>query len=225
MNWTIGRFTLLLCAFMLYPGEGSAADGVNSGGDVLNEAPIWPVPPGMTLEEYTDANRRLGVGLALMSVPIPGALHFYAGERREGWMHVGAAALGGASILLGAAMLDGKENAWKKTDFETVDIEGTSGEVVRYEKIPVEEEGGVYTYRLKELERKAEGAGAALVALGAGLLVGQLLHDLVDGIKTIERKRDAVRYKYGKSTGYELSLNPDADIEQGRLGARLSLRF
>ena len=84
---------------------------------MLNEVPIWPVPAEMTLEEYTDANRRLSVGLALMSVPLPGALHFYAGEKREGWMHVGAAVLGGASMVLGAAMVDETNNAWKKSEF------------------------------------------------------------------------------------------------------------
>ena len=225
MKRTIGIFALLLCLSTLFPTEEAAAEQVNGGGDVLNEVPIWPVPPGMTLEEYTDANRRLGVGLALMSLPLPGALHFYAGESREGWMHVGAAVLGSASIVLGAAMIDGKENAWEETDFEVVDVTGESGKVKRYEKIPVEEEGGVFTYRLKKLERKVDGAGAAFVALGAGLLVGQLLHDLIDGIKTIERKRDAVRYKYGKSAGYELSVNPDVNIERGRLGAQLALRF
>ncbi len=222
MNKMIGIFAALYCAFMLFPIEEAAAQ-VNGGGDVLNEVPIWPVPAEMTLEEYTDANRRLGVGLALMSVPLPGALHFYAGESREGWMHVGAAVLGGASIVLGAAMIDEKENAWEKTDFEIVDVTGETGKVERYEKIPIEEQGGVFTYRLQRLDRKTEGAGAAFVALGVGLLVGQLLHDWIDGIKTIERKRDAVRYKYGKSSGYGLSVNPN--IERGSLGAKLSLRF
>ena len=225
MKRTIGIFSPLLCILMLFPTEEAAAEQVNSGGDVLNEVPIWPVPPGMTLEEYTVANRRLGVGLALMSVPLPGALHFYAGESREGWMHVGAAVLGSASIVLGADMIDEKENAWEETDFEVVDVTGESGKVERYEKIPVEEEGGVFTYRLQKLERKVDGAGAAFVALGAGLLVGQLLHDLIDGIRTIERKRDAVRYKYGKSAGYELSVNPNVNIERGSLGAQLALRF
>ena len=112
----------------------------------------------------------------------------------------------------------------KNPNFETVDIEAES-EVVRYEKIPVEEEGGVLTYRLQKLERKVDGAGAAFLVLGAGLLVGQVLHDWIDGIKTIERKRDAVRYKYGKSAGYKLSVNPNLDLEQGSLGAQLSLRF
>ena len=109
MKRIIGVFVALHFAFMLFGIEEPAAQ-MHGGGDMLNEVPIWPVPAEMTLEEYTDANRRLGVGLMLMSVPLPGALHFYAGESRAGWKHVGAAALGGASIILGAAMLDEKNS-------------------------------------------------------------------------------------------------------------------
>ena len=84
----------------------------------------------------------------------------------------------------------------------------------------------MFTYRLKKLDRKTKGGGGvAFIALGAGLIVGQLLHDWIDGIKTIERKRNAVRYKYGKSAGYKFSMNPNMDIERGRLGAELALRF
>ena len=223
MKKMIGLFAALHFAFMPFAVEESAAQ-IEGGGDVLNEVPIWPVPAEMTMEEYTDANRRLNVGLILMSVPLPGALHFYAGEKREGWMHVGAAALGGASILLGAAMLDEKDS-WEKTNYEIVEITGESGKIKRYEKIPIEEEGGVFTYQLKKLNHKTEGGGAAFVALGVGLIVGEILHDWIDGIKTIERKRDAVRYKYGKSAGFKLSLNPNVDIERGRLGAKLSVSF
>jgi len=200
---------------------------LNGGGDVLNEVPIWPVPAEMTLAEYRDANRRLNVGLVLMSVPIPGALHFYADEGREGWIHVGAAALGLTSVVLGAALIDEKDNAWEKSDFETVDVVSEGGNVERYEKIPIEEEGGVMTHRLKQLDRKREneGAGAAFIVLGAGLVVGQLLHGWIDGIKTIERKRDAVRFKYGKTAGYKLSLNPDLNLQRRSLGAQFAVRF
>ena len=191
---------------------------------MLNEVPLWPVPAQMTLEEYTDANRRLGVGFVLMSIPIPGTLHFYAGESREGWMHVGAAALGAASIVLGAAMMDEKDT-WQSSDYEVVDIVGESGETQRYKKVPIEEEDGVFTYRLRKVDHKAEGGGGVFLVAGAGLIVGQLLHDWIDGIVTIERKRDAVRYRYGKSAGYGFSLRPNADVQRGRLGAELSLGF
>lgn len=223
MKRTVTIFAALCYALMLFSVEESAAQ-VNGGGDLLNEVPIWPVPAEMTLEEYTDANRRLGVGLALMSIPIPGTLHFYAGEEREGWMHVGAAVLGGAFILLGSAMLDEKDS-WKETDYEIVEITGESGEVKRYEKIPIEEKSGGFTYQLRELNHEIGGAGAALIVVGAGLIVGEILHDWIDGIRTIERKRDAVRYKYGRSAGYKLSVNPNVDVERGSFGAELSLSF
>ena len=219
---------VVICGIMaVFPGKDAAAQGREGsiGGDVLNEVPIWPVPLDMTLEEYRDANRRLNVGLLLMSVPLPGALHFYAGENREGWMHVGAAVLGGVSLIAGAAMIEDKEKAWEKTDFETVDLTGSRGKVKRYKKIPVEDEGGVMTYRLEEIDRKQTGGGGPLVLVGAGLLFGQMLHDWIDGIKTIERKRDAVRFKYGKMRAYSMRLNPEMDMKNGSVGAQLSLRF
>ena len=214
---------VLFLACALLPAQELAAQ-VNGGGDILSEVPIWPVPSEMTLEEYRDANRRLGVGMFLMSVPIPGALHFYAGERREAWMHVGAAGLGLVSIIAGAALLDEKDT-WEESDFEIVDVVGQSGETKRYEKIPIEEEAGQTNYKLRELDHEMDGGGVVLVALGAGLIVGQVLHDWIDGVYTIERKRDAVRYKYGKTAGYGLSLNPSVDPRRGTVGAQLSLNF
>ena len=223
MKKTICFLAALPFSFTLFAAEESAAQG--NGGGMLNEVPIWPVPAAMTLEEYRDANRRLSVGKALMSVPFPGALHFYAGESKAGWKHVYAAGLGVASIIVGAALTDEKDNQWEKTDLEIVDITGANGEVERYEKIPVEDEGGVITYRLNELNHKTKGGGVAFIVLGAGLVVGQFVHDWIGGIKTIERKRDAVRYKYGKSAGYRVSMNPVMNIEHGSFGAQLQLRF
>jgi hypothetical protein len=220
---TIYFFTALCLSLMLFAVEKSAAQGV--GGDMLNEVPIWPVPAEMTIEEYKDANRRLSVGMTLMSVPFPGALHFYAGESKAGWKHVYAAGLGVASIIVGAALTDEKDNQWEKTDLEIVDITGANGEVERYEKIPVEDEGGVINYELNKLSHKTKGGGVAFIVLGAGLVVGQLVHDWIGGIKTIERKRDAVRYKYGKTAGYRVGMNPTMNIENGSLGAQLSLRL
>ncbi|MFT5090806.1 MAG: hypothetical protein ACI906_002627 [Candidatus Latescibacterota bacterium] len=214
---------VLIALGICMPAQESVAQ-VEGGSEMLNEVPIWPVPAEMTMEEYRDANRRLGVGVMLMSVPLPGAMHFYAGERAAAWKHVGAAALGTVSLIVGAAMLDDK-NGWKKSNFEVVDVTGESGKVKRYEKIPVEEEGGVFTYRLEKLDRKTKGGGGAFIAIGAGLIVGQLIHDWIGGIKTIERKRDAVRYKYGKTAGYTFGLQPSIDIERGSVGAQLSMRF
>lgn len=200
-------------------------DGNFAGGDVLNEVPLWPVPSEMTLKEYRDANRRLNVGRLLMSVPLPGALHFYADESREGWMHVGAAVLGGVSFIVGAAMMDDKENAWEKTKFEIEEVVNELGDVKRYKKIPVTVENGEKTYRLEQINRKQRGGGGPLIVMGAGLFFGQMLHDWIDGIKTIERKRDAVRFKYGKMVGYSMRLDPNLEMESGTVGAKLSLRF
>ena len=118
MKKTICFFSALHLSFMLFAVEKSAAQGV--GGDMLNEVPIWPVPAEMTIEEYKDANRRLSVGMTLMSLPFPGALHFYAGESKAGWKHVYAAGLGVTSIIVGAALVDEKDNQWEKTDLEPV---------------------------------------------------------------------------------------------------------
>ena len=67
MKKVIGFIAALHLVLSLVVVEQAGAQG--AGGDILNEVPIWPVPAGMTLEEYTDANRRLGVGMLLMSVP------------------------------------------------------------------------------------------------------------------------------------------------------------
>ena len=59
------------------------------GTDLLNENPIYPIPEEMTFEEYQDMNRRLGVGLLLAAIPIPGTIHNYAGEEKLAKKYVG----------------------------------------------------------------------------------------------------------------------------------------
>ena len=90
-----------------------AVSAQTSGGDALNETPFYVVPADMTFEEYEDANRRLSVGLLLMSIPFPGSLHFYANERREAWWHVGIATAGVLSIIAGAGASDEKRHGPK----------------------------------------------------------------------------------------------------------------
>ena len=53
------------------------------GGDILNESPLTPIPEEMTFEEYRDMNRRLTIGIALSSIPIPGLIHDYAGDKKQ----------------------------------------------------------------------------------------------------------------------------------------------
>ena len=48
-------------------------------GDVLNEAPLMPIPQDMTYEEYQDMNRRISTGLMRSAIPVPGMLQ--AGAR------------------------------------------------------------------------------------------------------------------------------------------------
>ncbi len=196
----------------------------NNGGDRLNETPFYVIPADMTFEEYEDANRRLNVGLLLMSVPFPGSLHFYANERREAWWHVGIAAAGLVSFAAGIGLSDEKDT-WPDSEFQTIDITGDDGTVRRYKKVPSEEESGSVNYELRLLRHDRDGGGTFLIILGAGLFLGQLVHDWYDGIRTIERKRNSVRFKYGKSSDFGLNLLPQIDPNNRYLGAKLSFEF
>ena len=195
----------------------------SNGGDVLNETPFYVVPADMTFEEYEDANRRLSVGLLLMSIPFPGSLHFYANERREAWKHVGVAAVGILSIAVGAGSSKEKDT-WPESDYEIKDITGEDGTIRRYEKVPFEENFGNVNYELRLLRHERDG-GTFLILLGAGLLAGQLIHDWYDGIRTIEKKRNTVRFNYGKKSNLGLNLLPQIDPANGLFGAKLSLEF
>ena len=66
--------------------------------DVLTEPPLVPIPEEMTWEEYRDMNRRLSVGLALSAIPVPGMIHYYAGEPETGRRLLVTGLLGAASI-------------------------------------------------------------------------------------------------------------------------------
>ena len=197
------------------------------GGDILNETPFHAVPDGMTPEEYRDANRRVGVGLLLMSVPFPGALHFYAGEGSAGWKHVGVAAGGLAGIILGVGLIEDKDPiSFEKSNFQVVDIIGESGEIKRYEKIPTGIFGPDTTFRLRELRREQDtNAGLVFIIVGAAVIVGDIFHDWYRGLRTIERKRDEVRYKHGKQLDWSMDLSPQIDIFNRAVGARVSLTF
>jgi len=77
MNKYLFRIWVTFFVFSFLNGQGL------SGGDLLNETPLYPVPAEMTFEEYQDMNRRLTIGLALTSIPIPGIVHSYAGEKKK----------------------------------------------------------------------------------------------------------------------------------------------
>lgn len=201
------RYLILLLAVF-----GAFAQGMNlyGGGEVLNEVPIYQMPEEMTFEEYRDANRRISVGLMLMSIPVPGMLHFYAEEDLEGWLCVGAAGLGLASLATGAMLRDDEE--WPDSDYDIEIIDGN-----RYEKIPISMKGEDIEYELrrqKSVEPISAG-GAVLIGFGGVLIAGQLIYDWLDGIHTIEYKRDAVRYKYGIMGDRKASIEPQISPEGG----------
>ena len=165
-------------------------------GDVLNEAPLMPIPQDMTYEEYQDMNRRISTGLMRSAIPVPGMMHFYAGEPTTGKWLLATGLAGVASIIAGAALWEDGEFA--DTDFDVLTINaGDSGKEKRYEKIPVSLEGETPKYRLRELRRDG-GAGGPLVALGVIAIAGSMIYDFLHGIQVIEAKRDRVRFKYGK---------------------------
>ena len=178
-------------------------------GDTLNEAPLNPVPPQMTFEEYRDMNRRLSVGLALRAIPLPGMLHFYAGEKETGRRLVKSSLLGLASIAAGAIMIG--DGDFPDTDFEVLVLNaGNKDGERRYEKIPSKVEGEVTHYQLRELRREGgSGIGVPFILLGVGVIAYDLIYDFVHGIKVIEEKRDRVRYKYGKQLTLQVGMRTD----------------
>lgn len=133
------KYLALLLVALSTLGQGM---NFNSGEEILSETPFYNVPGGMTFEEYRDANRRISVGLMMMSIPVPGMLHFYAGEDTKGWLCVGAAGLGLASIITGALLTDDEE--WPDSDYEIALIDGN-----RYEKIPISMTDGDIEYELR----------------------------------------------------------------------------
>ena len=164
-------------------------------GDVLNEAPLIPIPQDMTYEEYQDMNRRISTGLMRSAIPVPGMMHFYAGEPTTGKWLLATGLAGVASIIAGAALWE--EGEFAETDFDVLVINGGKDKERRYEKIPVSLEGETPKYRLREIQRDG-GVGGPLVALGVITIAGSMIYDFLHGIEVIETKRDLVRFKYGK---------------------------
>ena len=173
--------------------------------DDLTEVPLVALPKGMTWEEYRDMNRRLSVGLALSAIPVPGMMHFYAGEPRTGRRLLVTSLLGAASVVAGAALLG--DGGFPESDFEVLVLNpGDEDRERRYEKIPVEIDGTTTRYRLREQEREAGLLPGALVLAGGLTLAVDYLYDFVHGIQVMEEKRDRVRFKYGKALHLHLGL-------------------
>ena len=165
-------------------------------GDVLNEAPLMPIPQDMTYEEYQDMNRRISTGLMRSAIPVPGMMHFYAGEPTTGKWLLATGLAGVAAIVAGAALGE-NEGDFPDTDFDVLVLNAGKDNERRYEKIPISLEGETPKYRLHELHRD-RGIGVPLVALGVITIAGSMIYDFLHGIQVIETKRDRVRFKYGK---------------------------
>ena len=209
--------SILLLVSLMYAQEQSP------GGDVLNESPLMPVPADMTFEEYRDMNRRLTVGLALTAVPIPGLIHDYAGEKKKA-KRIRRVALGSVGLIVAGAFMAGDDKGeWQNTDYN-IYVEGEGDSELRYEMIPTGMIGNDVTYDLKPLNRKRDGGGGGLlIVLGVGLLVADIIYDVYHGIKIIEEKRDAVRFKYGKQLNF--SYAPEMNLKNNYTGVKMTYNF
>ena len=192
------------------------------GTDLLNENPIYPIPEEMTFEEYQDMNRRLGVGLLLAAIPIPGTIHNYAGEenlaKKIRWVAAGSI----VSIIIGA--ISTEEGDWEESPYQTsIFNEGEENEQ-RYQMIPIGAVGTDIEYKYVELNKIKKSSGAAfLIPLGISVLIADYFYDYIHGIKTIENKRDRVRFKYGKKIDF--SFEPTYNINTRMAGINLSYQF
>ena len=192
------------------------------GTDLLNENPIYPIPETMTFEEYQDMNRRLGVGLLLAAIPIPGTIHNYAGEKKIAkkirWVAVGSI----VSIIMGA--ISTKEDGWEESSYQiSIFNEGEENEL-RYQMIPIGSVGTDIEYQYVELNKVIESSAATLLfPLGISVLIADYLYDYIYGIKIIENKRDKVRFKYGKKIDF--SFEPTYDINTKITGINFSYKF
>jgi len=191
------------------------------GGDMLTETPLYPVPAEMTFEEYQDMNRRLTIGLALTSIPIPGIVHRYAGEKKKArrLFMIGA---GGLGLMIAGASMMGEEK-WPESDYETFPPNDGEDNEIRYEKIPIKQIGDDIEYKLIPMNKQRDGSGGGLIILGALVLVGDIFYDWLHGWKMIINKRDAVRYKYGQQI--QVSVKPGVNLNTQSAGINFRLFF
>jgi len=191
------------------------------GGDMLTETPLYPVPAEMTFEEYQDMNRRLTIGLALTSIPIPGIVHRYAGEKKKArrLFMIGA---GGLGLMIAGASMMGEEK-WPKSDYEIFPLNDGKDNEIRYEKIPINQIGDDIEYKLIPMHKQRDGSGGGLIILGALVLVGDIFYDWLHGWKMIVNKRDAVRYKYGQQI--QVSVRPEVNLNTQSAGINFRLFF
>ena len=191
------------------------------GTDLLNENPIYPIPGEMTFAEYQNMNRRLGVGLLLAAIPIPGTIHNYAGEEKIAkkirWVAAGSV----LSVIMG--VISTKEGDWEESPYQiSILNEGEKNEL-RYKMIPIGSVGTDIEYKYVELYKTRTSGATFLIPLGISVLITDYLYDYIHGIKTIENKRDRVRFKYGKKLDF--SFEPTYDINTRMAEINFSYKF
>lgn len=209
----------LLIVFILIVSSGSNIHGQEfdmfGGKDLLSETPLYPLPDEMTFEEYQIMNKRISVGLLLSAIPVPGTMHSYAGEAQTAkkirWVAAGSV----LTMIIGAVSM--KEGDWEDTEYQIFEEGGTV-----YEMIPTGEFGGHTTYKYVELKKTYSG-GSALIPLGVGVLIADYIYDYIHGIKVIERKRDEVRFKYGKTIDF--SFTPTINFQNQTTGLLMTYNF
>ena len=92
----------------------------------------------------------------------------------------------------------------------------------RYELIPAVISAGDTTFLLHEIFKDTKPGQPVLLIAGVGLIAGGILYDFIHGITTIERKRDAVRFKYGQLMS-GVSIRPQIDAKGNWAGLTLSI--
>ena len=114
--------------------------------------------------------------------------------------------------------LSTNEGDWEKSEYATTELNDK-----RYEMIPIGSMGEDIEYKYVELHKTSTGGANFLIPLGVGVLFVDYLYDYIHGIKIIEKKRDKVRFKYGKKLDF--SFDPIYDINTGMAGINFSYKF
>ncbi len=210
---------------LIFSGILISQSSILNSNEILSETELHAIPSNMTFEEYKDMNRRISLGLMLSAIPIPGAIHQYAGEPKIARRLRAFGAVGFGLLIAGASMEGDDLN---DKDFNNYHMLTDGG--VDYYKIPIYSvsttvDGVTSTelkYKLKKVEEKETG-NKLIQFLGVGILIANFAYDYYFGIKIIEDKRDRVRYKYGKSVDF--GLIPQFNIKDETFSARLYLNF
>ena len=116
-----------------------------------------------------------------------------------------------------------KEGDWEESPYQiSILNEGEENEL-RYKMIPIGSVGTDIEYKYVELYKTKTSGATFLIPLGISVLIADYLYDYIHGIKTIENKRDKVRFKYGKKIDF--SFEPTYDINTSMAGVNFSYKF